>query len=85
MMITDNNTTAVTFMKRSQSSPKDIFVGCLKTVLVVEFDGSKFSKLMYIPQYHAGIVIDMSIHGRYLLTIAKGDDNLGLIEFDHTL
>ena len=84
-MITDNNTTAVTFIRRSNTADKDLFLGCLKSVLVVEYAGGRFSKLLFVPNYHAGIVVDMCIYEQFLLTVSKGDEHIGVLEFEQPI
>jgi hypothetical protein len=85
ILLLDNNATAVTFIRRAESSPKDLIVGCLKSIFIVEFTNERFNKLLHIPQYHSGIITDIFLQDKCLLTVAKGDENIGLVLFEHDL
>lgn len=85
VLLLDNNATAATFIRRAETSPKDLIVGCLRSIFILEFMNERFNKLLHIPQYHAGIITDIFLQDRYLLTVSKGDENLGVIQFEHEL
>lgn len=84
-LLLDHNATAVTFIRRAETSPRDLIVGCLRSLFIIEFVNERFNKLLHIPQYHTGIITDIYLHDRCLLTVAKGDENVGVVMFDHEL
>ena len=88
LMLTDNNATAVTCLKRCSSplctnaNSTMLLVGCMKGLFLVQYDSSAFIKHLYVPQIHTNIVLDMSIYNNMVVSIARNDESVTITEFD---
>lgn len=86
LLITENNCTAITCLKRATSpNHKNLLLcGCLKSVVLVTYSETSklLQKLKVLPQYHLGIINDMAFSGRFIYSVAKGDNRVGIIDTD---
>lgn len=83
LIMPESNSTVVTVMKRSPDYPSHLILGCLKCIMIIDFDAASrsFIKLACVPHVHSNIVADIVVSCRSILSVGKGDSHISMLKY----